>query len=180
MPNGSTFCIINHPAAPSRRAMFNGMCLNGQKIAYRGKRWTCRAGMNGACFPRTPKNTRVSIPVDRRSCREDFEMCVLPNKQDYQRSFTVDITRFAHFCSRRLTSCSQKRITSHPVRRSSRVTTLSRATFAEILRRQKLALFLGQTRCLEHACQKQPSTNTTIFAFLKVRSGRPGSLTESL
>jgi hypothetical protein len=31
------FLYHHHPAAPSQRAMFNGMCLNGQKIACREK-----------------------------------------------------------------------------------------------------------------------------------------------
>lgn len=44
-----------HPAALSKRAMFNGVCLERAEIAYRKKRWTRRASMIGACFPSIPK-----------------------------------------------------------------------------------------------------------------------------
>ncbi len=51
------------PPPPSRHAVLDVMYLNGQKIVYRGNSGSHRASTMSACFPRTLKNTRVSIPV---------------------------------------------------------------------------------------------------------------------
>jgi hypothetical protein len=77
-----------------------------------------------------------------------------------------------HFCNVH----SQIRITRQPAARSVRVTRRSRRRLSYIFCCQEMALRFG-LRFLPQSwpCQKQPSTNTTSFAFGKTKSGLPGS-----
>ena len=76
----------------------------------------------------------------------------------------------------RLTSsCSQIRITRHPLLRSVRVTSRSRALLVAIFFRQNAALPRGLMKCLGHPCQKHPSTNTASFRFGNTKSGFPNT-----
>ena len=67
----------------------------------------------------------------------------------------------------------QMRITRQPLLRSARVTVRSRRMLRAILARQYARLVLGGLKHRGQACQKQPSTNTTICAKRKVKSGFP-------
>jgi len=65
--------------------------------------------------------------------------------------------------SRRRSSCSQIRITIHPLSLSRRFTLRSLALFPVILASQKDARVLGLVPCLGQPCQKQQSTNTALL-----------------
>lgn len=69
-------------------------------------------------------------------------------------------------------SCSQIRITAHPLPFSDFETRRSLASLPAILADQKASLDLGRTECSGHPCQKHPSTKMATFSFLNTKSGR--------
>ena len=77
-----------------------------------------------------------------------------------------------------LSEHSRMRTTLYPKTTSSRVTFLSRFTFASILLRQNVLWVFGKRLLLQirHPCQKHPSTNTATLYFGKTKSGCPTSL----
>jgi hypothetical protein len=75
-----------------------------------------------------------------------------------------------------LSSCSQTRITSNPIRSSCAVTFESLCLFLLILALQNSERVFGTCPHFLQPCQKQPSTKTATFCFWKKKSGRPGSV----
>lgn len=69
-------------------------------------------------------------------------------------------------------SCSHTRITVHPSSANVWLTAASRAAFRPIFTDQYSAFVLGMMKCSGQPCQKQPSTNTAIFALVNTKSAR--------
>ena len=68
------------------------------------------------------------------------------------------------------------RNTRQPARRSTRVTSRSRARFAANFCRQNAALPFGCVACFGHPCQKHPSTKTASRSLGNTKSGRTWKL----
>ena len=80
------------------------------------------------------------------------------------RRVTSTRSRAANRLSSESPACSHTRITNQPLSRKRRDWRRSLSTFAASFSRHQAALDLGTLRCLEHPCQKHPSTNAQIRA----------------